>query len=374
MLTSDLDFDLPESLIATHPADPRDAARLLHATRGGQLLRHATVRDLPRLLQPGDLLVFNTTRVLPARFAGVRADTGGRVRGLYLGPGPEARQWRCMLRARRFRQGAVVLLHDRSGERAGVGLTLERDEGDGAWLVLADTAEPAEAVLARIGLAALPPYILAARRRAGLAPDDDLDLQRYQTVYAQTAGSVAAPTAGLHFTPALLESLDRRGIERAEVTLHVGLGTFKPVETERIEDHPMHAEWCSMGARCIERVLRARGEGRRVIAVGTTAARTLESYASVGATAAPDPAAPAGPASLHTSLLIAPGYRWRWTDGLLTNFHLPRSTLLAMVAALLESAESPGLGIARLQALYAEAVRDRYRFFSFGDAMLLTPP
>jgi S-adenosylmethionine:tRNA ribosyltransferase-isomerase len=215
-------------------------------------------------------------------------------------------------------------------------------------------------MLEELGWTPLPPYILRSRRAAAEPADEARDRERYQTVYARAPGSVAAPTAGLHFTPALLDALAERGVRRADVVLHVGAGTFRPIESEFVEEHPMHAEWCSMDAVAIEAVRATRASGARVVPVGSTAARTLESYAAAleGGRAAP--------ASLLTRLLITPGYRFKWTDGLLTNFHLPRSTLLALVAAML-----PGEGVEAIKRAYAHAVAERYRFYSFGDACLI---
>lgn len=371
--TSDLDYDLPPKLVATHPVSPRDAARIMvveRSSRSAPKNRH--VRDLPEILNPGDLLVLNRSRVIPARFLGRRLDTGGKVEGLYVASGSAPATWLVMLKARRFRSGAPIELLDRAGCDSGVRLTLiERDTEDPAmWHVSVDATrwQPGGSdnvarasvvtILDRIGLTPLPPYIRARRKAADEPVDDVEDRTSYQTVYASEEGSVAAPTAGLHFTPDLLDRLAAAGIARAEVTLHVGLGTFKPVETEYIEQHPMHAEWCSMPAETVEALRRTREAGGRVIAVGTTTARTLESFALDGAPSS-------GP--LETRLLITPGYTWRSTDGLLTNFHLPRSTLMALVAAML-----PG-GVDQLKHLYSIAIARRYRFYSYGDAMLILP-
>jgi S-adenosylmethionine:tRNA ribosyltransferase-isomerase len=334
---------------------------------GGATVLHAMVRELPRVLRAGDCLVVNTTRVLPARFRARRAGTGGRVEGLYLSAGGSVAEWVVLLRGGHLREGVELEVLDRAGRASGVVLVIESRREPGAWVVNVGGAkgQRADEVLNRLGETPLPPYIVKARERAGLEVDDGSDRRSYQTVYAGAAGaesgSVAAPTAGLHFTPELLERLRERGIERVDVTLHVGAGTFKPVEADYVEDHPMHTEWCSMGAGAIDAVARARREGRRVIAVGTTAARTLETYAAVGG----EP-----PSSIETRLLITPGYRFRWVDGLLTNFHLPGSTLMALTAALLEYRELGGL--ARLKSLYETAIAERYRFYSFGDAMLIT--
>ena len=379
MRTDELDFDLPEGLIATRPADPRDSARLMVLSRSDPArLEHRRVSDLPELLRTGDLMVFNATRVLPARFTGFTEETKGKAQGLWLGErGGHADGrpvWRVMIKARRHRPGRHIRLLGPDDRPSDVVLELlEPAEGEeaGAWWAGVSPGGSTPGLLARVGLTPLPPYILQARKHAGESVADAEDRTAYQTVYAHgeegasspTPGSVAAPTAGLHFTPALLEAIARRGVSRAEVTLHVGAGTFKPVETDTVEDHPMHAEWCSIDAPARAAVADASADpGRRVIAVGTTSARTLESHA-VQAEAA---------AWLETRLLITPGYRWRVLDGLMTNFHLPRSTLLAMVAALLEGDE-PGSGIERLMMAYREAISNGYRFFSYGDAMLILP-
>lgn len=360
-----LDYQLDESLIATRPADPRESARLMVLSRSDpDRIEHKRIADLPELLGPEHVLVFNRTRVLPARFVGRNLETGGHVEGLWLHdrtdrPGPA---WETYLKARRFRPGRSVELETHEGRASGVVLTLvEKTSADGAWLV--DVADPhvraTPEILDAVGLTPLPPYIRGARKRAGLEVPDEADRAMYQTVFAGATGagpvqgSVAAPTAGLHFTPALLERLEQSGVQRAEVTLHVGAGTFKPIEAEHVEEHPMHAEWCRLGEGAW-----AMDWPRRVIAVGSTSARTLESFARH-----PSPR----PEWLSTDLLIAPGYAWRRVDGMLTNFHLPRSTLLAMVAGFL-----PG-GVEQLLSLYRTAMERGYRFYSYGDAMLILP-
>lgn len=400
--TEDLDYPLPEDLIAKTPARPRDSARLLVVSRSDpSRLEHRIVRELPEILRPTDaratsprdVMIVNATRVLPARFMGVRSDTGGGAEGLYVenaagppsSPGPE---WIVLLKMRRMKPGVVVRLLDRDGAESDLRLTLmERAGEDGAaWRVgVASGAGPlppdaqAPALLERIGLTPIPPYIRAARREAQVEVADDQDRATYQTVYASDrgeragCGSVAAPTAGLHFTPELLARLTEAGVDRAEVTLDVGLGTFKPVEAEFIEQHPMHAEWCGVPAetaRVIQRARNpladARGSSGRIFAVGTTAARTLESFES--------PAEMLSGGSKQTRILITPGYRFRHVDVLMTNFHLPRSTLMAMVAAMLAPpGGEPSVGVERLRAIYAEAVRERYRFYSYGDAMIVLP-
>jgi S-adenosylmethionine:tRNA ribosyltransferase-isomerase len=388
----DLDYDLPPDRIATAPAEPRDSARLLVVSRSDpSRLEHRVVRDLPDLLRAGDALIVNTSKVLAARVVGARRDTGGAVDGLYLGPEGEGGAagaapdlapppWRFMLKAKRLREGVIVDLFDPATDRAsGIALRLLRrshETGEeGSWIVEAEGGPiPARGVLDRVGLPPLPPYIRSARKKGAGEPAAHetvpTDASRYQTVYArdERAGSVAAPTAGLHFTPELLDRLARIGVERGEVILHVGSGTFKPVECEFVEDHPMHAEWCEAPATTAGLLGRTRHGGGRVIAVGTTSARTLESFAGGSL--------PAGGAGHWTNLLITPGRRWTMLDGMLTNFHLPRSTLMAMVASLLDERSGPlgaGDGVSRLKAVYAEAIRVGYRFYSYGDAMLVLP-
>ncbi len=380
--TAALEYDLPGDRVATHPVEPRDSARLLVVDRRDPTRRaHRRVRDLPELLEAGDLVVFNSTRVLPARFRGVRVGTSGRIEGLYLHDDPsrgEGLRWVCLIKGRHTRAGAELELHDARGHPGGVRLVVvdRADDEPGAWVVRVEGAPTTAEVLERLGATPLPPYIRKARKELGEDPDagDELDRRAYQTVYARDAspvgahgerGSVAAPTAGLHFTRELLDRLAARGVRTAEVTLHVGAGTFKPVETEYLQDHPMHAEWCAMDAGAIDAVRRARAEGRRVVAIGTTSVRTLETYA---------PRVEGGggaPGAIETRLLIAPGFAWGWTDALMTNFHLPRSTLLALVAAMLPPADDPERAVAALKEVYTEAIGLGYRFYSFGDAMLV---
>jgi S-adenosylmethionine:tRNA ribosyltransferase-isomerase len=406
--TDELDYDLPERLIATHPARPRDSARLFVVSRSDpDRLEHRRVRDLPGLLAPADVLVFNTTRVVPARLAGVRRDTGGRVEGMFLRQSAED-EWVVLLRGRRLKPGVGIDLLAPGGVGGGVGLVLrEKDESEpGGWFVevcethtldrgeaedgvstapgistaptISEVNEPlasqdsrlktqdSPSALDRVGLTPLPPYILRARRHAHEVGDEQQDRTSYQTVYAESPGSVAAPTAGLHFTPELLADLEARGVGRADVVLHVGTGTFKPISSETVEGHEMHAEWCSMDERTLARLSRARASGGgRVIPVGTTSARTIESYAALVERGEPCPD------RMETRLLISPGYRWRVAEGLLTNFHLPRSTLLAMVAALFSEDGRDGIG--RLLEYYRVAITEGYRFYSYGDAMLVLP-
>lgn len=365
--TSALDYDLPPGLIAVRPVSPRDSARMLVIDRAApDRVQDREVRDLPDLLGERDLLVFNTTRVLPARFHGERIGTGGKMEGLFLrdtGRGTPGEEWVALIRGRHTRTGAAFAIFDRAGGPSGIGLHVTgRPDGEpGAWTVRVEGAagRTSAEVLGFVGSTPLPPYILRARRSAQLPQDEPEDPERYQTVYADAPGSVAAPTAGLHFTDDLLSRLRRAGVARADVLLHVGAGTFRPVETEFIEEHVMHAECCSMNGDAIGAVRRAREAGGRVIAVGTTAARTLESHAPVIDGSGPPPP------DLWTRLLITPGYRFRWVDGILTNFHLPRSTLLAMVAALFEE------GVGPLKRAYAHAIAKGYRFYSYGDACLI---
>ncbi len=359
MRTEELDYPLPERLIATRPAEPRDACRLMVVSRSDRgLLEHARFADLPRWLTPRDVLIFNTSGVLPARLVGARKDTGGAVEGLFLRE--DAEGWRILLKSNsKLRPGQVVAL---GTPPLSAEIELVARDGDGWIARLAGEGDPmpAVSVLERVGSTPLPPYILRQRRVAHEAIDDDHDRLWYQTVYARSdeSGSVAAPTAGLHFTPDLLARIASMGVARADVRLDVGVGTFKPIETEHLEDHPMHAEWVRVPGEAIDAIEKARGAGGRAIAVGTTSVRALESV----------PAGHAGDWEDWTRLMIAPGHSFARVDGLVTNFHLPRSTLLAMVGALL----GPG-GVERLKSLYAVAVAEGYRFYSYGDAMLILP-
>lgn len=377
--TSDLDFDLPPELIAITPAEPRDSARLLVVSRSDPtLLEHRTVRDLPGYLRAPDLLVVNNTRVVPARFLGRREGTGGKLPGLYLGPAPTppgdgARRWQVLIKGGHLRPGVRVLL----GDDVQLELLERSTDEPGAWIARLHApdhefgqVDTDQAILTRVGLTPLPPYILAARKARGVDVPDTFDRDRYQTTFAESdaashggSGSVAAPTAGLHLTPALLNQLNVQGVAKAEVTLHVGTGTFKPVETEFVEQHPIHAEHCAMPPATAQAIVRTRTARGRVFAVGTTAARVIETYANLAAADQPLPD------SLDTRIFITPGYRWQWVDGLLTNFHLPQSTLLAMVGSLFEASG----GLERVKEVYKLAISEKYRFFSYGDAMLVLP-
>ena len=341
MKTSDFSYDLPPELIAQAPLAERSASRLLVVPPGDAPMSDRHVRDLPELLQPGDLLVFNDTRVIPARLFGHKA-TGGRVEILIerlLGED----QARAQLGVSKPpRPGARIAL-DAGGEAE----VIARD-ADGFWQLRFHVPQPLEEWLLHAGRMPLPPYI---QREPGAE-----DAQRYQTVFARQAGAVAAPTAGLHFDEALLAALRGRGVEFGHVTLHVGAGTFQPVRVDDVHQHRMHSEWINVGAGLVEQVKRTRAAGGRVIAVGTTVVRALESAMVDGALQ---------PFSGDTAIFIFPGYAIRSVDALLTNFHLPESTLLMLVSAF--------SGKERVLAAYAHAVRERYRFFSYGDAMLLSP-
>lgn len=348
MADADLyDYDLPPELIAQEALADRAAARLLVVDRATGSLHHHRIRDLPEILAPGDLVVVNDTRVVPARLIGRRTATGGAWEGLFLRVDEATGLWQILAHTRgRPAFGESIALVDRAGEES---LTLElvgRGAG-GTWLVRPSAAEPAEKLLDRVGRVPLPGYIRGGEEQAG-------DLERYQTVFARAAGSAAAPTAGLHFTPELLAALAARGIGRADVTLHVGIDTFRPITAERLDDHPMHTEWCACPEPTAAAVREARERGRRVVAVGTTAMRTLETAARAGAASAWS-----GP----TDLFIKPGFSFRSANCLLTNFHMPRTTLLVLVSTF-ASREL-------IQRAYAEAIRERYRFLSYGDAMLL---
>jgi S-adenosylmethionine:tRNA ribosyltransferase-isomerase len=411
MKTSDYDYQLPQGYIAQTPVEPRDASRLMVVHRATGQIEHRIFRDISEYLRPGDLLVLNQTRVIPARLFGHKAGTGGKVELLLLNQRDE-HTWEALVRGRRLRPGIVIELHaatkqqqnegqltidegrqttdegpeteprSRSGDRESrLTATIVAEAESGGRLVRFD--RPVEPLLDELGVVPLPPYI-----HAPLA-----DTERYQTVYGRVEGAVAASTAGLHFTPELLVDLRRQGVEMAFITLHIGLDTFRPVQEERVEDHQIHTEWYELAAPVAEQINRARLEGRRVIAVGTTVVRALESAAG-GCTPTrsiqeqpglPHPAPGGGEPALTeeplppegaacawrtvsafagpTDLFIYPGYRFRVVEAMITNFHLPRSTLLMMVSAF----ASRDL----IFRAYQEAIRERYRFFSFGDAMLL---
>lgn len=341
MLTSDLDFDVPSDLIAQYPVEPRDQSRLLVVRRQSQTLEHRIFSDLPELLAPGDLLVRNRTRVLPARLLGHRETTGGRWEGLFLQALPDG-SWEIL---------ATTRGHPRPGERvlvgSGLSLTLRQRLEQGRWTVTPESDQPTFSLLQTHGQMPLPPYIRKGR-------DEPEDRLRYQTIYASVPGSVAAPTAGLHFTDAVFDRLANRGISWVDLTLHVGLGTFRPISTERVEDHKLHREWGELDATAAEAIHQTRRHGGRIVAIGTTSARVLETAAESGTVQT---------FAGETGLYLQPGHEFRGLDALITNFHLPRSSLLVLVAAL--------IGLERLRAAYAEAIQNRYRFYSYGDAMLI---
>jgi S-adenosylmethionine:tRNA ribosyltransferase-isomerase len=349
---SDLEYSLPEELIAQKPLPQRDASRMLNIDRADGQINDAVIADLPEVLQPGDLLVLNDTKVLPAKFI-ARRRTGGKVRGLFVAeerPGI----WRVMLEgSRRLRAGEALSVAATPGEE--VTLTLEQSYAEGHWRVGVDASGTVEEVLERIGQAPLPPYI----HRGSDGPAVDLDdRSRYQTVYARRPGAIAAPTAGLHLTQTLLDQICARGVEITLVTLHVGVGTFRPISAELVSQHVMHAEWYELSPATADAVRACRERGGRVVAVGTTAVRTLESAATEHS----------GdrlvqPGSGATELFIYPPRRFRVVDALLTNFHLPRSTLLALVMAF--------AGIEHIRRAYRHAIERRYRFYSYGDAMFI---
>ncbi len=345
MKKSDFHYELPEALIAQVPLPERSASRLLCVPSGVQPFVDRRVRDLPDLLQPGDLLVFNDTRVLPARLFGQKA-TGGRVEILIerLLAGQEAR---AQVSASKSPKAGSRIVLDAGGEAEVLGR-----EGE-FYRLRFDVDASLESWLLHAGRMPLPPYI---RREPGVD-----DAERYQTVFAREVGAVAAPTAGLHFDDALLEALRARGVQFGHVTLHVGAGTFQPLRVEDLREHRMHSEWLNVGAGLVEQIRDTRAAGGRVVAVGTTVVRALESALQADGAGNGELRPFAG----ETQIFIFPGYRIRSVDALLTNFHLPESTLLMLVSAF--------AGRERVLSAYEHAVRERYRFFSYGDAMLLFP-
>ena len=355
MSLSHYDYHLPTELIAQEPLQNRSDARLLVVDRRTQSLQHRHIRDLPEFLLPNDCLVLNDTKVVPARLIGTRTKNGEPWDGLFLQLAPP-NFWQIIGKTRKMKVGETVQLHSPDGKNNLLIKFVERSE-DHSWLVLPENQECNEQShsasqaahcfhrLDQIGWTPIPPYIREGKPQA-------YDQARYQTVYAAHAGSVAAPTAGLHLTPELLETMKQRGVAITSVTLHVGLGTFKPISTENVEKHAMHSEWCSLSAESAAVMQQCRNNGGRIVAVGTTSVRTLES--------APQPLqAFEG----TTSLFIRPPYNFRNVDVLLTNFHFPKSTLLILVRTF--------GGDEFIQLAYQEAIREGYRFFSYGDAMLV---
>ncbi len=342
ILISEYDYELPERLIAQTPVEPRDSSRLLVLDRQRGTIEHRIFRDIGDYLKPGDLLVVNDSRVLPARLHGWRP-TGGRAEILLLRRVAD-RRWQSLLRpGARLRPGSDVILADADGARTDLVATIVERTDEGQAIV--ELPEQVEARLHEFGEMPLPPYIHERLQ----------DPERYQTVYAEESGSAAAPTAGLHFTPELLESLRRRDVGVAEVTLHVGVGTFLPVKVEDARDHVMHSEWYHVPASTLRAIRETRRNRGRVVAVGTTSCRTLESI-DIDATDSEGQ-------SDWTQLFITPGFQFGAVDALITNFHLPKSTLLLLVSAL--------AGKDQIMAAYRAAIERQYRFFSFGDAMLI---
>lgn len=336
------DFDLPTERIALRPARPRDAAKLL-VVEGDAPFADRIVRDLPAVLRKGDVLVFNDTRVIPAQLEGRRGDA--RI-GATLHKRIDLRRWQAFVRnAKRLREG------DRVEFPADVTAIAEERLPDGSFVLAFEGEEPVEVLLERAGRMPLPPYI------AGKRETDEADRSDYQTMFADKDGAVAAPTAALHFTPDLIAALDAAGVGRETLTLHVGAGTFLPVKADDTEDHAMHAEWGRIDTATAERLNAARAAGGRVISVGTTSLRLLESATGKDGVIRPFEG--------DTSIFITPGYRFRAIDGLMTNFHLPKSTLFMLVSAL--------MGLEKMQAVYAHAVANDYRFYSYGDGSLLIP-
>ena len=335
------DFDLPTDRIALRPARPRDAARMLLVE--GDRLSDRGVLDLPDILRPGDVLVFNDTRVIPAQLEGRRGEASI---GATLHKREGLRSWWAFVRnARRVRDGDLIEFGD------GVKASAVARDDDGAILLHFHGEEPVELLLDRAGQMPLPPYIASKRGT------DEADRDDYQTMFAREAGAVAAPTAALHFTDRLIDALDRRGVKRETLTLHVGAGTFLPVKVDDTADHRMHSEWGCIDQAAADRLNAARQAGGRLIAVGTTSLRLLESAADEDGRILPF----AG----DTAIFITPGYRFRAVDGLMTNFHLPKSTLFMLVSAL--------MGIDVMKAAYAHAIEQGYRFYSYGDGSLLLP-
>jgi S-adenosylmethionine:tRNA ribosyltransferase-isomerase len=341
MKTSDFDYHLPPECIAQTPVEPRDSSRLLVLKRATGTLEHAVFSGLGAYLHPGDLLVLNRTRVIPARLF-ARKPTGGRVEVLLLRR-EDLLTWECLVGGKRLAAGKTIAIENGPGAEI-----VEVLEGSHRRIRF---AEPVEPYLAKVGSVPLPPYIHEPLK----------DPERYQTVYARDPGSAAAPTAGLHFTPRLMDELRKQGVNFAEVTLHVGLDTFAPVTEDDPEEHRIHSEWCDLPQGAADAINTTRQAGGRVIAVGTTSVRTLESAASHASLATHNSSL--APFTGDTNLYITPGYQFKLVDAMLTNFHLPRSTLLMLVSAF--------AGRERILHAYETAIHEKYRFYSFGDAMFI---
>ncbi len=340
------DYELPKHLIAQQPAANRVDARLMVVDRVQQSIQHRHVRDLPELLKADDCLVLNNTRVVPARLLGYRTATGGHWEGLFLEVNTHG-LWRVLGKTRgKLVAGETITLVNAQGKED-IRLRCDAKQPDGSWVVHAESEEETFALLERVGRVPLPPYI----RKGEMIP---ADREHYQTIFAERPGSVAAPTAGLHFTTSLIDRLKQQGTTVCRLTLHVGLGTFRPISVERLDEHPMHSEWGELPADVAETIAACRERGGRVVAVGSTSLRVLETAASSGTLQ---------PFRGYTDLYVRPGYQFHIVDTLMTNFHLPRTTLLVLIRTF--------GGDALLRRAYEEAIREEYRFFSYGDAMLI---
>lgn len=340
------DYELPGELIAQHPLARRVDARLLVVDRQSQALEHCYVRDLPDLLSPRDVLVLNNTRVIPARLVGYRTQTGGRWSGLFLSV-DEHGLWQVLGQTRgKLQVGETVTLHDCDGQNE-LTLNMVAKLDGGAWAAKPESDAPAFEILELIGRVPLPPYIRDGEMT-------EADRETYQTVYASQPGAVAAPTAGLHFTDAILDKIRQRAVRTCNVTLHVGIGTFRPIAVETLDAHQMHCEWGRIDEPAVAELKEARAAGGRIVAVGTTSVRVLETASRSGSLE---------PWQGETDLFIRPPYEFRSVDALMTNFHLPKSTLLVLVRTF--------GGDELMRRAYDEAIREQYRFYSYGDAMLI---
>jgi S-adenosylmethionine:tRNA ribosyltransferase-isomerase len=340
------DYHLPKELIAQQPLANRSDARLMVVDRAEQSIEHAYIRDLPEILRPTDCLVLNDTKVVPARLVGHRERTGAKWTGLFLAA-DEHGAWQILGKTRGHLEPGETLLLEAPGSGGDQRLRLLAKLEEGIWAARPEPGGDPWEILNRVGRVPLPPYIRGGEM-------NESDVESYQTTFAQRPGSVAAPTAGLHFTPELLTRLAHEGIEQARVTLHVGIGTFRPISAERLDQHVMHSEWCEISDKTVEQLNAVRSRGGRVVAVGTTSVRTLETAAQSGALK---------PYRGETKLFVRPGFHFHAVDALLTNFHLPKSTLLILVRTF--------GGEALMRRAYEEAIREEYRFFSYGDAMLI---
>ncbi len=353
--TADFEYNLPPSLIAQEPAKQRDSAKMLTLDRGTGETTHRQFRELPALLRPGDVLVMNDSRVIPARLHGRKIGGGANAQMLLLEETNEGNWWAMLRPGKRLPPGARVLLHNKRGRPTQIIATVLEKNDEGHARLKFEGTKDFLSTLDQLGEAPLPPYI---RRPTG---NHTTDTTRYQTIFADSTGSVAAPTAGLHFTPTLLNALRRCGIITCTLTLHVGFGTFAPVKAEHIADHHMHTERYTLPSATAAIINQARRDHRRIIAVGTTTLRVLESIARENTTL--------NPGSGHTDIFIHPPYEFQIVDGLITNFHLPQSTLLMLISAFATPGETSGRDM--VLAAYAKAIRKKYRFFSYGDAMFI---